>query len=74
MHTLYAVHSYDTNLESISKIPFSKPSCRTALRSSKLPPGKVNTTRMQSMWDKVDLKVGNAIKDGEKSLNIPTKS
>ena len=41
---------------------------------SKLPPGKVNTTRMQSMWDKVDLEIGNAIKDGEKSLNIPTKS
>jgi hypothetical protein len=35
MHTCCAVHSYDTNLESLSKIPFSKPSCRTALRSSK---------------------------------------
>ena len=35
MHTLCAVHSYDTNLESPTKIPFSKPSCRTALRSSK---------------------------------------
>ena len=41
---------------------------------SKLPPGKVNTTRMQSMWDKVDLKIGNTIKDGKKSLNIPTRS
>jgi len=34
-HTRCAVHSYDTKLESLSKIPFSKPSCRTALRSSK---------------------------------------
>jgi hypothetical protein len=34
-HTRCAVHSYNTNLESLSKIPFSKPSCRTALRSSK---------------------------------------
>jgi hypothetical protein len=34
-HTRCAVHSYDTKLESLSKIPFSKPSYRTALRSLK---------------------------------------